>query len=105
MSDVPNSELDKQIKKAISGVASGGMKAKTLLASLEAMVGGSFDNMDTKVKIADKEMRDAYQYLLDIKGEYWANRYRKISTLGAKRDFLNGLGITRDMVKQYDTNR
>ena len=111
-------DIEKEIKKIIVGNAGAGMKAKTLLASLEAMVGGSFDNMDSRIKTADmedpyeyllktadKEMKDSYEYLLKNKGEYWANRYRKISTLGAKRDFLNDLGITKDMVTQHVTNR
>lgn len=89
--------IPESVRVALSG-GSGGKMARDILREIGGIDVSEFDNIDTVITNADKEKMEAYKYLLKHKGTYWANRYTKISTLGAKRDFLMNLGITKDMV-------
>ena len=89
--------IPESVKVALSG-GSGGKMARDILQEIGGIELSEFDNIDTVMAHADKEKEKSYKYLLKHKGTYWANRYAKISTLGAKRDFLMNLGITKDMV-------
>ena len=89
--------IPESVRVALSG-GSGGKMARDILREVGGIEISEFDNIDTVLTHADKEKEKSYKYLLKHKGTYWANRYAKISTLGAKRDFLMNLGITKAMV-------
>lgn len=91
-------ELIPDALKVALGGGSGGRIAREVLREIGGIEISEFDNIDKILTNADKEKTKSYEYLLKHKGVYWANRYAKISTLGAKRDLLQSLDITREMV-------